>query len=87
MNDETNTKFIEIQILEPLINRRILQSPVVKNLAARPTLKLLNISESEALSHFIDPVEHVMTEISPLIPHKNLDAIALPISIGISDNA
>ena len=101
--DETNTKFIEIQILEAekaLINRRIdaaffllpARTPVVKNLAARPTLKLLNISESEALSHFIDPLEHVIVpkgafKISPLIPHKNLDAIALPISIIISDNA
>ena len=102
--DETNTKFIEIQILEAekaLINRRIdaaffylfpARTPVVKNLAASPTLKLLNISESEALSHFIDPLEHVIVpkgafKISPLIPHKNLDAIALPISIIISDNA
>ena len=101
--DKTNTKFIETQILdaeEALINRRIdaaffllpARTPIVKNLATRHTLKLLNISESEALSHFIDPLEHVIVpkgafKISPLIPHKNLDAIALPISIIISDNA
>ena len=101
--DETNTKFIETQILdaeEALINRRIdaaffllpARTPIVKNLATRHTLKLLNISESEALSHFIDPLEHVIVpkgafKISPLVPHKNVDVIALPVSIVVADNA